>query len=36
MAAARAAGFERFFVKPASIDALIQAIDELVAASSAR
>ena len=36
MAAAREAGFERFFVKPASIDVLIQAIDELVAVSSAR
>jgi signal transduction histidine kinase/ActR/RegA family two-component response regulator len=35
MAAAREAGFEKFFVKPAPIDALIQAINELVTASSA-
>jgi signal transduction histidine kinase/ActR/RegA family two-component response regulator len=34
MAAAREAGFEKFFVKPASVETLIQAINELVAASS--
>jgi len=34
MAAAREAGFEKFFVKPASVETLIQAINELVTASS--
>ena len=34
MAAAREAGFEKFFVKPASVETLIQAINELVATSS--
>ncbi len=34
MAAAREAGFEKFFVKPASVETLIQAINELVTTSS--
>jgi CheY-like chemotaxis protein/two-component sensor histidine kinase len=36
MSAARDAGFERFFVKPASTDALVEAINELLTMPSAR